>query len=416
MPEPSCFVRFDDLLKDLPDNIETMQCLPASACSDVAGRTNEALSDPLDFPPVAAAILPGDHVVIALDPNVPQIDEVITGVLKTIGETEAGQVEIVVWDEATDQTIATLKDTAGDSIPVTRHQPSQREDVRFLGADETALPIYVNRAIVDADFVLPVLSVRSGDAPANHDLTGIFPAFADSMTRTRFRKQLNGGTDADKVVPRESHVAWLLGVQLSLAVQVNLSGTVSEVFAGTPDAIWGKMTESATTESKQYSLVIASLDGDAQQQTWANATRAIVAASRFVQPDGVIALWSNIQALPKNALARLDDLSSDNEPLTEDRFDDSDVAPDDSSDGEITFQPWDESIGLAIAISTVREQYRVMAHTQLESNNVEPIGIGYVADLKELSHLIESADSCAVLRSAQFACSTHCKVTKPAHT
>ena len=44
------------------------------ACGDIPQATFDALTQPLDFPPLTSAIVPGDRVALAMDPNCPSID------------------------------------------------------------------------------------------------------------------------------------------------------------------------------------------------------------------------------------------------------------------------------------------------------------------------------------------------------
>ena len=48
-----------------------------SDCPDSFQATVSALNGPADFPPMTAAIVPGDHVAIALDPNTPEVCRIL---------------------------------------------------------------------------------------------------------------------------------------------------------------------------------------------------------------------------------------------------------------------------------------------------------------------------------------------------
>ena len=126
---------------------------------DVVGETVQALQRPDDFPPLDAALVPGDRVALAIDPNVPQIESVVEGVLRLFDAADTSEIELVLWDEAIDETIDRLESVAGDRL-VLRHRSDIRESLSYLAADIDADPIYLNRAIVDADFVLPIVAVR----------------------------------------------------------------------------------------------------------------------------------------------------------------------------------------------------------------------------------------------------------------
>jgi hypothetical protein len=362
-------------------------------CRDVPKQAFNALQRPDDFPPIEAAIVPGDRVAIAVDPNVPAVVEVIQGTMKALGQTDASEIDIVLWDEASEETLAAIQEEVGESTRVVRHQSSHRESLRYLAADDDADPIYLNRLLVDADFVLPIVAGRPLDASSNHDLTGVFPHFADSTSRNRHRaQQAAKRQDAKNDSAYLPETAWLLGVHILVSVTASTTGQAGEIIAGTPAAIRKKLTPSRRLPDEfppPASLVIASLDGDAQQQTWCNAARAIKAASRYVQPGGTIVLWSAIEERPSGQLLSLGD-SEDSE------WDDDDQPSDD-------FPRWDASIDTARTLARIAAEYRLLIHSHLDD---ESMGLGSVASTEELARLSRSFDDCGVLRAAQFAGTT----------
>ncbi len=232
-----------------------------------------ALEAPIDFPPMSAAIVPGDRVALAVDPNVPQLKQVIQGILASLSHTGAEAVDIVLWDEATDATIDSLRQQFGETASITRHQCADRSSLRYLAADEAGEAIYLNRLVVDADFVLPVIAHRTMDRICRHDLTGVYPSMSDSATRHRHRIQMSQ-PETEIKERNEDQVPWLLGINLIVSVKATALGTAGEIVAGTPEAIAKQVSpvrRAADDFPPSASLVIASLDGDAQQQTWQNA-------------------------------------------------------------------------------------------------------------------------------------------------
>jgi hypothetical protein len=428
-------------LKDLMGSLSSTQvCEYKTAvpgrCDDVAETALAALQHPEDFPPIDAAIVPGDRLALAIDPNVPQIDQVVKGVMQAIANCGAASIEIVLWDEACDETVQSIRDAVGSLAAVeslaavgslanvTRHQPCSREAVRYLAADSAALPIYLNRRVVDADFVLPIVAARPMDPLHSDDLTGIFPALADSATRARQRDERlsaelsetdeDGEAETDKttagVTEHDStEMAWLLGVHVLLSVEVSDSGEVGGMVAGTLQAISRRMRQTRQPADEfppPSPLVIAALDGDQQQQSWANAARAVAAATRFVSPGGTIVLWSEIEQAPSGRL-----VSPEDDPgMTPDSAAD-ETPPDDSAD----FPAWDETIGPARTFARVMQEYRLLMHSRLSDEVIESMGMGVVGSVEELSRLSGSFPQCGVLGAAQFAGSTvvdHQRVVK----
>ncbi len=168
--------------------------------SDVAAATMAALQRPDDFPPLARAIVPGDRVVLAVDPNVPAIVDVICGVVAAIGQTDAAGIDVVLWDEASDATVEAIRAEVAPQSRVVRHASADRRQLSYLAADENADPIYLNRLLVDADFVLPIMAARFTDLRRPADRTGVYPWLADSAARR--------GTVTDRLMKRNCVRRW----------------------------------------------------------------------------------------------------------------------------------------------------------------------------------------------------------------
>lgn len=367
------------------------------ACPQVAEDTFEALAAPLDFPSLQNAIVPGDHVAIAADPNVPSIDLVVEGAVRAIDQAGAGQIDVVVSDETTDATFDSIVRRATDRCRVTRHLCSQRASVCYLAADAGADPIYLNRLLVDADLVLPIAACRVADATRDSDVTGLYPTFSDSLARRRCLGQRSRPMSNRRsgLAPSEEP-AWLLGVQLMLGVTATPCGRAREIVAGTPHAIRNRLV-AANAQSDEFSssasLVIASLDGDAQQQSWINAARAASAAARFASPNATIVLWTAISdqlSLPSADL--LQDLSSQ-DPDAEDEVDEETGA----------FPSWDADAGPRRILANIAQSHRLLIRSQLEQDAIEAMGLGAIDSIQQLIKLSQSLDSCGILRAAQFA-------------
>lgn len=388
-------VLFADITSSLAsENVWEYEIAATSPCPDVASATADALLRPDDFPPLKSAIVPGDHVVLAVDPNVPEIVQTIRGVMRALAETEAEQVDVVLWDEASDQTLAAIDQEFGPLVRVVRHQSSSRKSLCYLAADEGADPIYLNRLLVDADFVLPIVVGRPLEGSQPRDLTGIYPALADSASRVRHRDK-QGSTSFHDGLPETT---WLLGVQMMLCITATVDGKVGGVTAGTLEAIAKRLAMEPTESADfppQASLVIASLDGDEQQQTWSNAVRAISAATRYVTAGGTIVLWSDLADPPSGHLATIPE--ADDELAARQLV--SDVEPATADD----FPSWDETLGLARTLAAIAAEHRVLVHSRLEESAIESMGLASVASGEQLRRLSRTFPGCGVLRAAQFA-------------
>ncbi len=354
---------------------------------DVPQATCEALQNPQDFPPLESAIVAGDRVALAVDPNLPSVGQVVLGAVKAISLTAAEAIDIVIGDEAKPETVDAIGQLVGTEANVVVHHPSERDSLRYLGADQAADPIYLNRYLVDADVVLPLVVARPLDTEFRHDLTGIYPSFADSATRYRFQNCKSGAEEFETEI---SQLAWLLGVQMIVSLWPSGDGGVYDLIAGTPVAIrtrWERIAQWSATFPSPPALVVVSLDGDAQQQTWTNAARAVVTAARVVEPGGTIVLLSQIDSPPTGKLLKLSD-----------QDDRSDRPP--RSDGG--FPVWDDSIIAAEKIGRVAAEHRLVIQSRVDRETIEALGLGVVDGVDDLARLSESFRTCAVIRAAQF--------------
>ncbi|TWT76765.1 hypothetical protein CA13_72640 [Planctomycetes bacterium CA13] len=361
---------------------------------DIPAAVRVALRTPTDFPPLSAAIAPGDRVALAVDPNVPDIVEVVRGVLLEIDESEGDVVDIVLWDEATDVTVRLLEAEFENIAAVTRHDSHNRESLRYLGVDNESEPVYLNRLVVDADLVLPIVSARPWDAAAGNELSGVYPILADSNTRIRHQVSLYQPQDKKKA-SNESHIGWMLGVQLMMAVAANEDGTAGAIFAGTPDAIRRSFDQPRQANDEfppAAPLVIASIEGSDQQQTWGNLARAVAVAATHVAAGGTLLLWTQIKTPPSDRLVHR--MNTDGEGI------DDGIENVESGDGFIL---WDDSLAIAKVMDRVGCEHRLLLHSKLDSEVVESLGIGAVESIAGLDRLTGSFESCGTMRAAQFA-------------
>ena len=66
---------------DLPDDIFSVPQSQADSATDIGNLVQQAFDSPLDYPPLAESIFPGDRVAIALHPEVPAAGAVIESVI-----------------------------------------------------------------------------------------------------------------------------------------------------------------------------------------------------------------------------------------------------------------------------------------------------------------------------------------------
>ena len=139
---------------------------------------------------------------------------------------------------------------------------------------------------------------------------------------------------------------------------------------------------------KRASLVVAAIDGDAQQQTWDNVGRAVTAAQRIVSENGVIAVCSELAEAPGPGVRTAG--AAEGPEQAHRRL--QKQKPADTAAAE----KWAQAISRA----------RVYLLSRLDEEQVERLGAAHVAGPDEIGRLIERTDSCVLLSSAQYALPT----------
>lgn len=381
--------------------ISSQPCLPPMDDIAFADAVHNALQDPTDYPPVADGIVPGDVVAIVVDPELPQPAAAIAGVLRALAAVELSRIDVVIAESATDQTRATIREYLPPGVELTVHSGKSRDDLRYLAANEAADPVYLNRRIVDADLVIPVMVARSSDPVlASSTASPIFPALADYQSQ--FRAQLTAQDMIRLTSQRRStsddeamRVGWLLGLQWTVSVEVNADGEPCIVYAGTPDLMAARSREHEAGSECPFAaeIVVACVDGGEQQQSIPNVLRAALAARAIAAGDATIVVVSDVAGLGTVA-----DFDSESNEL------------DDENDQEGPSQaaPWITATQhatnlLSSLINELDSSQRYLLVSQCDDEEVESFGFGAIRDVDSLARLINGHQSCSVIRSAQLA-------------
>jgi|GEM_PF-1441945 len=373
--------------------------------TSVARRVAQALANPEQFLPLTDLLVPGDTVAIALDEGLPEPEAIVGGILQVLEHCELGKVEVVVPAATSEATLARLKASLPASVGVTVHSLADRAALGYLGADEDAEAIRINRALADADLVLPVSVMRvtdpllggpSGDA--------LFPGMVDQEQRSRLQRFIARAIARrenyhDQRAASQAHqVRWNLGVQLMLAVEVASGGGIGRIIASTPETLHEAVrthyaAHRCRDRQEAADVVVACIEGDDSQQTMENLMRAALAARSHAAPSGTIVLVS--------ALQRLGVLRS---------LEPTDFAVEHSDDQEAEAEPAGVLSQAEFATRVLHDlvneidtsrRYLLLFAGDWEA--AEAFGFGVVQDEAALVRLINQTGSCCVLHAAQTA-------------
>ncbi len=361
---------------------------PGLSESDYADAVYEALQHPVDYPPAVSGVVPEDKVAIVVDAELPEPGAAVAGVLRLLAGLDVSRIDVVIAESASESTRNAILNSLPPGIELAIHSGQGRDDLSYLAANEAANPIYLNRRIVDADLVIPVMVARQADALLNSSTASpVFPALADSQSQVRARLDV---ADIAKVSKRRRGVAddeaasvnWLLGLQWTVVVDVNSDGEATAVHAGTVELTTALSREAWERRmlAEVADVVIACVDGGRQQQSLPNLLRAALAGRSYGGTEASIVLVSD--------LAELGQLVG---------FDDSDDG--DAGTDLVTYA----RRMLRQLINDGDSEQRFLLLSNCDEAEVEAFGFGAVEDEVALSRLVRGQRSCAVLRNAQLA-------------
>ena len=272
------------------------------------------------------------------------------------------------------------------------HDPSSRQALSYLAATADARPIYVNRAIHDADLVVSIGVLRLDDAPGYHGTNaGVFPTFSDAATIARYRSSKSDEARRRRRLDRQSdEAAWLLGAQFTIEVVPGAGDEVLHVLAGDSAAV---SRQGASCAKRPGGIRLRG------RRAWwwprSKATRqrrrGTTRAGRWLRPaaplapGGAIALCTQLAAAPGPALQRL--VGGGGSPRG--RAHDIDRG-----------HPADALVARQLADAL--DQGSIYLVSRLEAELVEELGLVPLA-ADDVSRLARRFDSCLVLANAHHA-------------
>lgn len=384
-----------------PALVEVCDLPRGEPLADPAAELAATLANPLGFPALAEAIVPGDRIVVALDSSAPQAGVLLAALIEYLIESgaEPGNITVLRTQADSDADREDPRDCLPgawrEQVALEIHDPAAKAQLGLLGSSHDGRAIYLNRTMLDADLVVPLGCLRAGETLGYHGRHGgLFPAFADQKTLERYRKPRSGVArhEVDQRHRQEiDEIGWLLGTQFTVQVVPGAGDSVLAVLAGDPKEVFeqGQRLFEASWSvrlPRKASLVVAAVSGRAGLQTWENLARALASAGRAVAEGGAIALCTELETAPGSGMAGLS--QTDDWPAVLKR-----IRRDCPADALVAAE-FIEICGKA----------RVYLLSRLEESVVEELGLAPVATVSDLKRLAGRHESCIVLAHAQHVC------------
>ena len=360
--------------------------------ANIQSAVQQALREPLDFPPLDRIVLSDDTVVIPLQPGLPCVAELIAGTVASVIDAGVPPELIRILRAAHDsvsqrELLRALDPAVAKRLTVTEHDPTDREQLSYLGASKQDHAIYINREICDAGLVLPI----GVHGVSSEIYSSWFPTFSDLETQGRFRKAMSGGSS--KAIARQleecEEVGWMTGIQFVIELIPGGNDEAMEVLAGLPSAVWKRAGERFQSSwdfavDEPVELVLAGISGGPAQQTWDNVAQTVERLLDAVEVDGAIAICTHLKTKPGPALRRL--------------------ASAEDFDGKQKAIQRTASVDAQAAsrLNRALQRVRIYLLSELREVDIENLGLAFVSDVKEITKLSSQFSRCLAFENAQY--------------
>ncbi|SIN80513.1 protein of unknown function [Singulisphaera sp. GP187] len=267
---------------------------------DVERLVIDALEQPRQYPPLRQAVVPGDHVVIALDALEPHASAVLRGVCETLRNAGVDPASMTV--------LSTLGPAPGiaplelpEQVSLVVHDPADRSELAYLASTQSGRRVYLNKLVTDADFVLPIGRLGPDDVLGYRGpWRTLYPCLSDLETLQAFRgwaseAQLNRDAPS-KALTEVTEASWLLGSQFHLGIVPGIVGP-AEVVAGLDSAVREQGAEAIDRFWKfrvetRAELVVAGIGRPGIPTTLEELADGLSTAARLVERGGKIVILS----------------------------------------------------------------------------------------------------------------------------
>ncbi|MBY0514801.1 MAG: lactate racemase domain-containing protein, partial [Gemmataceae bacterium] len=242
-----------------------------------------ALEHPVGFEPLRRALTPDDRVTIVVEDELPQVGELLAGVLDHLRTAGIGPAAVTVLTPpgSPQAWIDDLPDEYAD-VTAESHDPADPKKLAYLASTKAGRRVYLNRTLVEGDFAV-VLTGRGYDPLLGYSgaEAAVFPGLADADVRAAVAGTFSKaapGADPWPVRAEAGEVAWLLGTPFLVQVIPGADDTVQGVVAGLldsgPEGVRRHDARWRSAVDAPADTVIAAVGGDPARVTFLDLARA----------------------------------------------------------------------------------------------------------------------------------------------
>ncbi len=357
---------------------------------------DQALNQPLDYPLLSQAVVPGDRVAIVVDPDTPawpQIANALGAQLLQAG-LDAESIHIVLNEPLPEAILERLVSEL--KFPVIDHQSAMASQKTYLASTAEGQRVYLPAVIADRDYVLTLSRIGFDEQWGYRGThSTIYPAFAPADEQERWQGQSQQGlTPEDSRGTRQTidEVGWLLGVHFSVQVIPSASGEVAAVLCGAADSVFQRGVEllnqhwrAVISPEQRAETVLVAMPGDEMNRPWQALARACKAAGELAVTDGRVILLTDLQQFPESLSELLVNCSGSDDVLR-----------------KLSRLKTPEANALH-ALVHLTQQAKVYLQSGLEQDLVENLYCIPLGEEAEIRRALAGGESFALLAGAQYA-------------
>lgn len=404
-----------------PSSFEFVQlrCAIAPGSVDIPQAVADALGNPIDFPSIDLALVPGDCIAIAVHESVPQPEPIVKAIVEwLLSKHPASDLSIRVvlapgneslaeqlnnwlatrWpvselegDYSADKSSENAIEESTPSHSLQRvlcHDPDDQQNLEYIAATDQSEAIYLNRELVEADFVIPIYRWLEPKDPRGHDPYVVLPAFGDRATQARYAKSwLREHEPARGTHKKASESGWLAGIQYAIGAVANQEGLIAMLVGGAPESVdkvcsEGVHTAPNPTEThtqQNFELVVVELVDPLRVPSWTQVASAAWSAQRWLSPAGriVVVATSLAEVTPGIGALASDD-------------------PDEELQQTLLTSSLQDAYAAAV-LRDIQSRRSVYVQSQVDPELLESLGFASIRDPSELERLMQKSKRVGVM-------------------
>lgn len=378
-------------------HIHGLESLPNLTLDEVDREIQEGLEKPLEFASLRECIVAGDQVVLPIAPGIPCGERIVQQIIDYLEslppEHLPGKISLL---QPYDGMLSPISGTKIE-VELVTHDPEKKEAFALLGLDETGESLVIHRLLFDADVVFPVGVFQPAGTTGYYGIhTPIYPLFSDAPTQRRYRffgRQLHE-TQHERMHLLQQEVAEVtrqLGVTLMLQVVPGISMRGNSGIAGIFVGEYRQVLRDGYSlyrdlwtlqETRQPGAVLATISTRSSSENWENISKALVNASRRLEPGGAILLCAEF---PTPWPISLEIYQNSLDPQVAARA----IHRQESHDAQIILD-----------ILPILQDYRIFFWQPKEGERLEEINITPLESQEELYRLLQHSGVCLILPDA----------------